>query len=47
MSDEQKSETKAEPAGIMDDLTGNSTDDGAKTENGEVVTETTTEDDDD
>jgi hypothetical protein len=45
MGDEKTTETKAEPAGIMDDLTGNSTEDGAKTENGEVVTETTEKDD--
>lgn len=45
MADEKKTETKAEPAGLIDELTGNATEDGAKTENGEVVTETTEKDD--
>lgn len=45
MGDEKTTETKAKPASLMDDLTGNSTEDGAKTENGEVVTETVEKDD--
>jgi hypothetical protein len=45
MSDEKTTETKAEPASFMDEVTGNATEDGAKTENGEVVTETSEKDD--
>jgi hypothetical protein len=41
------SETHPVEASVLDMATGNSTDDGAKTENGEVVTKTTTETDDD
>ena len=44
---EKKSETRAKPASLGDDLTGNSSEDGAKLENGEPVTETTTTEDDD
>ncbi|HEX8623532.1 MAG TPA: hypothetical protein VF782_00490 [Allosphingosinicella sp.] len=47
MGDDTKSETKAKTASFGDHLTGNATEDGAKTENGEVVTETTTEESDD
>ena len=43
----EKSETHPVPASIIDDLTGNSTPEGAKTEHGVVVTETTTETEDD
>ena len=42
----EKSETHAVPAGVVDKMMGNATEDGAKTENGEVVTETTTETED-
>jgi hypothetical protein len=45
MGDEKTTETKAEPASIIDEMTGDATEDGAKTENGEVVTETTEKDD--
>ena len=43
---EHKEETKAKPASVGDELSGNASEDGAKLENGEPVTETTTEDDD-
>ena len=45
MGEEKKTETKAVKAGAMDQFLGNSTEDGALTENGEVVTETTEKDD--
>jgi len=45
MSEEKKTETKAEPAGIIDTITGNASEDGAKLENGEPVMETTEKDD--
>lgn len=40
---EEKSETHAVKADVLDRLTGNATEDGARTENGEVVTETETD----
>ncbi len=43
---ETKSETHAAPADVIDRMSGNATEDGAKTENGEVVTETVTEEED-
>jgi hypothetical protein len=45
--DTTKSETHPVAANILDKVVGDSTKDGAKTEHGEVVTETTTESEDD
>jgi hypothetical protein len=43
----ETSETHAVPASVGDIIMGNSTSDGAKTDQGEVVTETVTETGDD